>query len=482
MSVPTIIEDPPRTLVLCFDGTSNEYDNTNSNVVKFFGLLNKDPSRQLCYYDPGIGTWFRPGVVSPVFEWCAKILDLAVAWYLDQHVMDGYRFLMQNYREGDKICLFGFSRGAYTARVLGGFLHKLGLLSRDNESQIPFAWKLYKRVDPESIELCAGFKETFCQKVKVDFMGVWDTVASVGVIASRTLPFTNSNSSVTTFRHALALDERRARFKPNAYHRPSPTLMAALNNPDGVPNLHNDSTSSSSSSSSSDSGNGSKEKKFDQLRSRLSLKKKKGKMKQKQKLVDKHVEVMGKKEKTNQEDTRLTAPLNTNAPPNTDTETASPLPDDVMEVWFIGSHCDVGGGNTTNDSRHSLAHVPLRWMVREVLKSTCGIRFSEEALLGLALDSMGQLDEIDALETIHDDLTGTFKERLWWLLEILPMTQTWQDSKGVWHKSFGWNWGRGRVIHTPSPKFHHTAKLRMASNKQYSPKAKWEEGTEEYVT
>ena len=76
-------------------------------------------------------------------------------------------------------------------------------------------------------------------------------------------------------------------------------------------------------------------------------------------------------------------------------------------------------------------------MVREVLKSSCGIRFSQEALLGLALDSMGQLDEIDALETIHDDLTGTFKERLWWLLEILPMTQTWQDSKGEWHKSFG---------------------------------------------
>jgi uncharacterized protein (DUF2235 family) len=79
----------------------------NSNVVKFFGLLNKDPNHQLCYYDPGVGTWFRPGVVSPLFEWGAKILDLALAWYLDQHVMDGYRFLMQNYREGDKICLFG---------------------------------------------------------------------------------------------------------------------------------------------------------------------------------------------------------------------------------------------------------------------------------------------------------------------------------------------------------------------------------------
>ncbi|KAH6911504.1 hypothetical protein BKA70DRAFT_1267909 [Coprinopsis sp. MPI-PUGE-AT-0042] len=479
MADPRFTDGPPRTLVLCFDGTSNEYDNTNSNVVKFFGLLNKDPSQQLCYYDPGVGTWFRPGVVSPLFNWCAKIMDLAVAWYLDQHVMDGYRFIMQNYREGDKICLFGFSRGAYTARALGGFLHKIGLLSRDNDSQVPFAWKLYKREDAESIELCEGFKATFCQKVKVEFMGVWDTVSSVGLIAGRTLPFTNSNSSVTTFRHALALDERRARFKPNAYHRPSPTLMAAAMNPDGIPNTtggeSSSSDSSTSSSSISSSASSSRKRKFDVLRSRISADKKERateKAKQKAKAVEAVEEEKGE---------GRTPPIHTMGLPVISPPPTSPLPDDVLEVWFIGTHSDVGGGNTLNQDRNSLSHVPLRWMVREVLKSSCGIRFSQEALLALALDSMAQLDTVDALERIHDDLTGTFKERLWWILEILPMTHTWQDSKGVWHKSFGWNWGRGRDVHTPNPKFHRTVQLRMASNLGYTPRAKWEKGTEEYV-
>lgn len=64
----------------------------------------------------GIGTWFEPGVVSPLMQVVARFVDYAFAWYLDSHVLDGYKFLMQNYRVGDKICIFGFSRGAYTAR------------------------------------------------------------------------------------------------------------------------------------------------------------------------------------------------------------------------------------------------------------------------------------------------------------------------------------------------------------------------------
>lgn len=154
-----------------------------------------------------------------------------------------------------------------------------------------------------------------------------------------------------------------------------------------------------------------------------------------------------------------------------------------------------------NEDRHALSHISLRWMVREVQKSECGIRFTPEALVLLALDSMAQLDAIDALEPIHDDLTGSFRERLWWILEIIPMTRTWQDSEGVWHKTFGyvsssgsnstvaetffsrWNWGRGRDVHTPHPKFHQTVQLRMASpDLGYTPKAKWERGTEEYVS
>jgi hypothetical protein len=226
------LDHKPRTLVLCFDGTSNEYDADNTNVVKLFALLKKDYDDQLCYYQAGVGTYFEPGIVSPIFEWGAKVLDLAFAWYLDTHVTDGYKFLMQNYRIGDKICIFGFSRGAYTARALGGLLYKVGLLPRDNEAQVPFAYRMYKRTDAEGIKLCAGFKQTYCQTVTIEFMGVWDTVASVGVVAGRTLPFTNSNSSIKTFRHALSLDEHRVKFLPNNYHRASPSEAAAKHDPE----------------------------------------------------------------------------------------------------------------------------------------------------------------------------------------------------------------------------------------------------------
>lgn len=87
--------------------------------------------------------------------------------------MDGYKFIMNNYKAGDKICLFGFSRGAYTARALGGLLNKVGLLQKGNDAQVPFAYKLYKREDSEGLELCVGFKKTYCQEVNIEFIGVW---------------------------------------------------------------------------------------------------------------------------------------------------------------------------------------------------------------------------------------------------------------------------------------------------------------------
>jgi uncharacterized protein (DUF2235 family) len=86
-------------------------------------------------YQPGIGTYFQPGAVQPLFQWGARMIDEAVAWYLDAHVRGGYTFLMQNYRPGDKICIFGFSRGAYTARALAGMLHKVSSSRTDAMSE-----------------------------------------------------------------------------------------------------------------------------------------------------------------------------------------------------------------------------------------------------------------------------------------------------------------------------------------------------------
>ena len=105
--------------------------------------------------------------------YAARVTEPTHHRYLDAHVMDGYKFVMKNYRPGDKITIFGFSRGAYTARALAGFFTKIGLLPRDNDEQVTFAYKMYERTDPEGLVLAAGFKATFCRPVDIEFLGVW---------------------------------------------------------------------------------------------------------------------------------------------------------------------------------------------------------------------------------------------------------------------------------------------------------------------
>jgi uncharacterized protein (DUF2235 family) len=95
------------------------------------------------------------------------------------HIKDAYQFIMQNYIEGDRICLLGFSRGAYTVRCLAGMLHKVGLLPAYNTAQVNFAYQFYKNDTSEGWEMSEQFKRTFCQDVTVYFVGIWDCVASV---------------------------------------------------------------------------------------------------------------------------------------------------------------------------------------------------------------------------------------------------------------------------------------------------------------
>lgn len=119
-------------------------------------------------------------------------------------------------------------------------LHKVGLLPAGNFQQVPFAYKMYKRADDVGWEQSNEFKKAFSVDVTIEFIGVWfvlyfifgyrtfenpgfrnrDTVDSVGIIPKR-LPFTTSNTIVRTFRHAVSLDERRAKFKANLWNRPT---------------------------------------------------------------------------------------------------------------------------------------------------------------------------------------------------------------------------------------------------------------------
>ncbi|KAF9002750.1 hypothetical protein BDQ17DRAFT_1390688 [Cyathus striatus] len=200
-----------RTLILCFDGTGDQFDEDNSNIVNFFSMLKKDDSKQqLVYYQAGIGTYTIPQIAKPMMAKFQKALDSMVGIHLNAHVMND---------AGDKICLFGFSRGAYTARALAGMY--IGLLPKCNHQQVPFAYKMYSREDELGWRQSSAFKKAFSIDVDIELLAVWDTVGSVGVIPKR-LPFTTFNTHVKHFRHALALDEHRVRFTPNFFNRPTP--------------------------------------------------------------------------------------------------------------------------------------------------------------------------------------------------------------------------------------------------------------------
>ncbi|KAF5376139.1 hypothetical protein D9615_007706 [Tricholomella constricta] len=206
----------PRNIILCFDGTGNKFGE-NSNVVRFFhSLIKDDHDRQLVYYQPGIGTYNKRQFITRSASWLASVFDQGVALHIDDHVKEGYQYVMRNYRKGDKISLFGFSRGGKNSLIPLEFW-LVGILPAHNDQQLDFAFNVYRTTGNEGYDLSKEFKQTFAMPVTIEFVGVWDTVSSVGIIP-RSHPYTSVNYAVKHFRHALALDERRARFRPNVWN------------------------------------------------------------------------------------------------------------------------------------------------------------------------------------------------------------------------------------------------------------------------
>ncbi|PBK63020.1 hypothetical protein ARMSODRAFT_894919 [Armillaria solidipes] len=496
--IPTTI--PPkhesRTLVLCFDGTGDQFDADNSNIVQLCSLLKRDDrSQQMVYYQAGIGTYISPQIPGLLTSKIYKTIDLAIAWSLDAHVMDGYEFLMQNYHSGDRICIFGFSRGAYTARSLAGMIHKVGLLSPDNWQQVPFAYKMYTRTDEIGWCQSTAFKEAFCMDVPLEFVGVWDTVDSVGIVPRR-LPFTTSNTIIRTFRHVVSLDEHRAKFKANLWNWPSDRELKL-------------STKSSPLSSREDTVDSSVHRPLDIPEMESGFEWSPDDEEQLQKLERLH-----------------------SSPAEQHT--------DIEEVWFVGCHCDVGGGSVKDSTRYSLSRIPLRWMIRECFKAETGIMFDSERLREIGLDpatlypfvmprppalSVGSAmiptgrrktlllkrlvsklrrhplpvsdegqpfaqevsiecppigteeeEELrDALSLMYDQLKLS---KSWWILELVPLEFRQQVENGKLVSRFGLNLGRPREIPNSSSrvKVHRTVRMRMEAShehnrRKYKPKA-----------
>ncbi len=228
---------PRKRLVICCDGTWNSPDAENvTNIEKIARTVETDPARtdgvqQLVYYLSGVGAGSYKA---------DRILGGAFGFGLFAHVRSAYRFLALNYEPGDEIFVFGFSRGAYTARSLVGMVSLIGLLTRRAlvEDQLGSAVALYHRGRGERHEHDAeltAFRAARCHDgVEISLLGVFDTVGALGVPGAPgalkgTHQFHDVRLSpiVRTARHALALDERRLMFEPSLWKATEADAVAA---------------------------------------------------------------------------------------------------------------------------------------------------------------------------------------------------------------------------------------------------------------
>jgi uncharacterized protein (DUF2235 family) len=318
----------PKNIVICCDGTANEFAKDNTNVVKLYATLVHGHAAQCTYYQPGIGTREAPGALTPLARKVTRVLGMAMGSYLEVDIRDAYVFLMRTYEPGDKVFFFGFSRGAYTVRAVASLLRMYGLLRPGNEALVPYAIRMmmtirkardkdpvkYKQTIDDYFALAGQFKSTMARECRPWFVGVWDTVSSVGWVENPLkLPYSADNGDIEIGRHAMAIDEKRAFFRSNLW-KP------------------------------------------------------------------------GKDPK----------------------ETHGPK--DLLQVWFPGVHCDVGGGYPETES--GLSKLALEWMIDEATPH------------GLLIDDRKKREVLGGSPPfVPPDVNGTIHtslERWWVLAEFVP--------------------------------------------------------------
>ena len=202
---------PGQRLILFFDGTWDDVRDC-TNVFRMASAIEPydHSTRQRFFYHPGVGT--LPGT---------QLLGGATGIGLTEILLEGYEWLARRYEPGDEIWVFGFSRGAYTARSLAGLIRKCGLMRIVTPGAIEEAAALYRNHDvyPDSV---AGdeFRRRYARpNVRIHFLGVWDTVGALGIPGNVVLsrPFlkwhdTELSSIVLRAYQAMALDEHREEF------------------------------------------------------------------------------------------------------------------------------------------------------------------------------------------------------------------------------------------------------------------------------
>jgi uncharacterized protein (DUF2235 family) len=214
-----------KNLVICLDGTGAQPRATgDSNVIKVFSMLDlSDPDKQIAYYDPGVGTFASAASWSPLARALSRIGGLAFGNGLRQNLGEAYTWLMQEWNPGDRIYLFGFSRGAYTARALSGMLRTIGLLYPGSENLVPYAVAEFARRRGDDKDHWADIDEfsgNFSRRVTPDrttvpvtYMGAFDTVKAAGILKwDIKWPYTRKLVNDARVRHAVSIDEKRRPF------------------------------------------------------------------------------------------------------------------------------------------------------------------------------------------------------------------------------------------------------------------------------
>jgi uncharacterized protein (DUF2235 family) len=211
-----------KRIAIFLDGTWNTLEN-NTNVWRLKSLCDPNAANQIVYYSKGVGTAFGETVRGGV-----------EGYGIDNEIIDAYTWLTQCFEPGDNIFIFGFSRGAYTARSLSGLIAKCGVLKPGAPLSIEQLYARYHRHTDRTInELLHGAPVNleerwivkYCEPTKIKMVGVWDTVGSLGS------PFASSRSRIAQYQfldthlrvqnefafHALAIDEQRRSFEPTLW-------------------------------------------------------------------------------------------------------------------------------------------------------------------------------------------------------------------------------------------------------------------------
>jgi uncharacterized protein (DUF2235 family) len=221
---------PPKRLALFFDGTWNAADSKGdeTNVARLARAVqaNSGDKPQIALYLRGVGT---------TGSQLQQLLAGATGDGVDENIRAAYMFLCQNYLPQDEIFLFGFSRGAFTARSLAGFIGKCGLLKRQQLGLVRTAWAYYRSRtpgrSPQEFNLRHGgtAADPINHAPRIRFVGVWDTVGALGIpdlavtsgLAGQYAFHDTSPAEVIDIgRHALAIDERRGAFVPTLWTQP----------------------------------------------------------------------------------------------------------------------------------------------------------------------------------------------------------------------------------------------------------------------